>query len=75
MHPGLGADLALEAGRARGGAEGAVEHLEDHPPAVAEILRQVHRRTRAPAQLPLDQVLIRQRCRQVVPRVGHGLVQ
>jgi hypothetical protein len=39
-----------------------------------EILRQVHRSARAPAQLPFDRILVRQRC-QMVARVGHGLVQ
>jgi hypothetical protein len=75
VQPGLGPDLALEAGAPQGGAQGGVENLEGHPPAVPEILRQVHRRTRAPAQLPFDQILVRQRCRHVVARVGHGLVQ
>jgi hypothetical protein len=56
LQAGLGADLAEEALHAQRRAQLRVEHLEGDPAPMPEVLRQIHDRRRAPADLPLDQV-------------------
>ena len=56
LEPGLGADLAQEALDPERRAQLGVEHLERDASSVAEVLRQVHHRRRAPSDLPLDHV-------------------
>jgi hypothetical protein len=71
LEAGLGADLALEPLDAERRAQGGVEHLERHPAAMPEVLGQVHRRTAAPAQRLLDQVVLGKLRREEVLAIGQ----
>jgi hypothetical protein len=70
LQAGLGSDLPLKPLHAQRRPQRRMQHLERDPPPVAEVLGQVHRGARPPAELLLDQVVVGQLRREAVLRVG-----
>ena len=64
-------DLALEPLRTEGVAEVRMEHLEGDGTVVPEVVRQVHRRHTAPAELALDAVALGEALLELGAQVGH----
>ena len=71
LQPGGEADLALEPFRAEGVAQVRMEDLERDGAVVAQVVREVHRRHAAAAQLALDGIARGETCFELRPEIGH----
>ena len=74
LQVGGGPDLPQEPLGADHGRELGLEQLERDPSPMAEIVRQVHRRHAAGAQLSLQAIAVRQRGLEALEELGHRIV-
>jgi len=74
LEPGRGLDLGKEALAPERGREVGVEHLDGDLAIMANVVRQVHGRHAALAQLPLDAVAVLEGGGEGGDAVGHTAI-